>query len=729
MNHDRTICARLRRVQAIFLLAVVTTALLLMPQTAQAQNAPTITNTDTAETVAENTPITTAIETYTATDADMDTLTWSLEGDDAEDFEIEETSGVLTFKVVPDFEDPKGTPAMAGDDPDNTYEITIKVSDDESTPMSATLAVVVTVTDVNEKPVVSSGDTAITKAENTAISEVLATYTATDEDVPAQTLSWSLDGDDKDDFTLTENTDQTGYELKFKNVPNFEMPTDSFESPDTEGDNDYKIKINVTDSGSPAMTGTRDVTVTVTNVDEAGTVTITGDLDGGEELTATVTDLDGPITSGSLRWQWSSSDTSDGTFTNISTATGDKYTSVAVDVGKFLKAKATYKDPESTTEDKTAEAVTGSAIAASNAEPMFSDETATRTLPENSGAGVNVVGGTITATDGDSDTLTYSLASTGDHASFEIDSSGQIKAKSGVMHSFDFESTKKSYSITVQVSDGKDAASDTEDPAGIDDTIAVTINLTNVNEPPEITTNSDADKARTFNEIEFDVPNADLTAASYLVHTYTADDPDDGATLAWTLSGTDAASFTIDAMGKLSFKAKAMDSDPNRPDFENPHDVADSMSMGAEDNVYKLTVEVKDSLDDNGTSDTAVDDMVEVTVTVANVDEKPEITDGDAAVDFVEIAYDLPSGDENLEVERFTARDEEDEAITWSLEGDDASDFTITKDTTSEEGVLAFNSRPNFEMPTDRANTMEGYLAGDNKYQIIVKATDGTGCG
>ena len=41
--------------------------------------------------------------------------------------------------------------------------------------------------------------------------------------------------------------------------------------------------------------------------------------------------------------------------------------------------------------------------------------------------------------------------------------------------------------MTVQVADGKDAAGDTESPAVIDDTIAVTIDLTNVNEPPEIT--------------------------------------------------------------------------------------------------------------------------------------------------------------------------------------------------------------------------------------------------
>ena len=117
-------------------------------------------------------------------------------------------------------------------------------------------------------------------------------------------------------------------------------------------------------------------------------------------------------------------------------------------------------------------------VSDANATPVFSADSATRTLPENSGAGVNVVGGVITATDRNSgDTLTYSLTGT-DAGSFEIDSNGQLKTKTGVTHNFNFEAATKSYSVTVQVSDSKDAAGDAD--TVIDDTIAVTINLTNV---------------------------------------------------------------------------------------------------------------------------------------------------------------------------------------------------------------------------------------------------------
>ena len=53
--------------------------------------------------------------TYSATDPESATITWSLEGDDAADFEIS-AGGELTFKSSPDHE------AAADADTDNTYE-------------------------------------------------------------------------------------------------------------------------------------------------------------------------------------------------------------------------------------------------------------------------------------------------------------------------------------------------------------------------------------------------------------------------------------------------------------------------------------------------------------------------------------------------------------------------------------------------------------------------------
>ena len=73
-----------------------------------------------------------AVHTFTATEYDGDTVTWSLLGPDAEDFEIGSRTGILTFKQdtnsgpLPNFEDPRDK------DFDNHYRITVKATDDDS---------------------------------------------------------------------------------------------------------------------------------------------------------------------------------------------------------------------------------------------------------------------------------------------------------------------------------------------------------------------------------------------------------------------------------------------------------------------------------------------------------------------------------------------------------------------------------------------------------------------
>ena len=84
-----------------------------------ANNAPMITNSSTNYSVVENQ---TSAFTVTASDSDGDTLTYTLSGNDSEDFSIT-TGGVVTFTVAPDYENP------ADADTNNVYEITANVSD------------------------------------------------------------------------------------------------------------------------------------------------------------------------------------------------------------------------------------------------------------------------------------------------------------------------------------------------------------------------------------------------------------------------------------------------------------------------------------------------------------------------------------------------------------------------------------------------------------------------
>ena len=63
------------------------------------------------------------VGTITATDVDGDSLTYSISGDDADKFDINASTGVLTFKNLPDYENP------TDEDEDNIYEINVAVTD------------------------------------------------------------------------------------------------------------------------------------------------------------------------------------------------------------------------------------------------------------------------------------------------------------------------------------------------------------------------------------------------------------------------------------------------------------------------------------------------------------------------------------------------------------------------------------------------------------------------
>ena len=113
----------------------------------------------------------------------------------------------------------------------------------------------------------------------------------------------------------------------------------------------------------------------------------------------------------------------------------------------------------------------GSEVVAANSAPTFANPTEARSVAENSAASTNV-GAVVTATDADNDPLAYTLEGT-DAASFSIVStSGQIQTESGV--TYDHEA-KSSYSVTVKAVDGNGGSA----------TVAVTVGLTDVAEPPD----------------------------------------------------------------------------------------------------------------------------------------------------------------------------------------------------------------------------------------------------
>ena len=106
-----------------------------------------------------------------------------------------------------------------------------------------------------------------------------------------------------------------------------------------------------------------------------------------------------------------------------------------------------------------------------NAAPDFSSTPATRSVPENTAANTNIGAALPAATDADNDPLTYTLEDA-DAASFDFNATTrQLSTKSGV--TYDHETTP-SYSVTLKA----------DDDNGGTDTLAVTITITDVEEPP-----------------------------------------------------------------------------------------------------------------------------------------------------------------------------------------------------------------------------------------------------
>ena len=262
-----------------------------------------------------------------------------------------------------------------------------------------------------------------------------------------------------------------------------------------------------------------------------------------------------------------------------------------------------------------------------NEQPAFAVETDARIIAESPVAGRNV-GTPVSATDSDAgDTLTYELGGA-DAASFDIiPRSGQLKTKADL----DFED-KASYTVTVSVRDSKDPSGNTDTTT--DGTISVTIFVTDVDEPPEVTGLPSVNYAENGAED---------------VATYTADDPEGDPTVDWTLGGADYDDFSISNEGVLTFKTS--------PNYEAPAD-ADG------NNVYQVTIKA---------SDGAKTGNLEVTVTVTDENEPPAFASG---TDARTIAENTAAG-QNIGTPVSATDPDAGETLTYTLGGTDADSFDI----------------------------------------------------
>ncbi|QQL45498.1 cadherin domain-containing protein [Sulfuriroseicoccus oceanibius] len=248
----------------------------VMVDTVGANSAPVA--NDAIFAVAENEAAGTAVGTVTAADADAaDTLSYAITaGNEGGEFAIDSATGAITTTAAFDYE----TAA--------SYALTVTVTDGSAA--TDTAAVTVNVTDVNEAPVAEDNSGSL--AEDATVGAAVATVAASDVDA-GSVLSYAITaGNESGAFAIDAGTGAitTAAALDFETTPS------------------YALTVTVTDDGTPALSDTAAVAVTVTNVNEApvandgsgsvdenvsvGTVVATAtasDVDAGDTLSYAIT--------------------------------------------------------------------------------------------------------------------------------------------------------------------------------------------------------------------------------------------------------------------------------------------------------------------------------------------------------------------------------------------------------------------------------------------------------
>ena len=407
--------------------------------------APAFASTAVTRSVAENTAAGGNVgAAVTATDADSDTLTYTLGGTDAGSFGIGSSSGQITV----------GSDTDLNFEAKSSYSVTVTATDPDSA--TATATVTINVTDVDgEAPAAPSAPTVgATSGSNTSLDVGWSAPTNTGPAITGYDVRYFAGAADPtdpanwNDHTFTG----TGTSTAIASLTAGTAYRVQVRAKNAEGTGDWSA------SGSGTTNSPTNNAPTVANAipDQTATAGTAfsyafpantfNDADN-DSLSYTATQSDGMALP-----MWLGFTDSTRTFAG---------TPAASDAGT-VSVKVTASDGTASVSDTFDIDV--------NRAPAFASTAVTRSVAENTDAGGNV-GAAVTATDADNDTLTYTLGGS-DASSFEIGSaSGQITVGSGT--ALDFEGAKTSYTVTVTASDGTDDA-----------TATVTITVTDVAEAP-----------------------------------------------------------------------------------------------------------------------------------------------------------------------------------------------------------------------------------------------------
>ena len=610
--------------------------------------APTFTEPSVALTTAENN----SSFVYTvaaAIDPDQgQTLTYQLSGDDQSAFTLDPTTRALAFITTPNYENP------TDQDTDNTYQIAITATDAE---YSASQAIAIAVADLNdETPQFTSPSSQSVDYSTVAVGAIIYTAQASDADAGDQ-ITYALGGADGAHFSF----DTSSGELAFYQLPELaDFPED--------GSIAYALSITATDLA--ANSSSLDLAIVL--LDDTGSaptfaeasVSISVDENSADTVySAQASDVDaGDILSYSIAG-------ADAEHFTINSSSGALAFSSPPDHEQPTDddTNNVYNLTITVTDSMAKQAQQSLSITVNNLNdnsPQFTLSSDSFTVAENSTAVA-----TITATDADSATLTYTLANTSDAAAFTLDpSSGVLTFDPAPNYETPLDSDgDNAYQLTLSAFDGANTASQ-----------AITITVINIDEAP------------TFAAANQDLPVNENASGS--VYQAQATDPEQAA-LTYSTSGADASLFTLDnTSGNLAFITQ--------PNYENPLD-QDA------DNIYQLSISA---------SDGANQATQAVAITIADVNEAPTFTEPSVA---------LATAENNLSfIYTVAAAIDEDQGqqLTYQLSGTDAAAFNLDAATRA----LSFQQSPDFEAAKDQdANNVYqlSVVASDGEYDASQSIT------
>ncbi|WP_162623566.1 autotransporter-associated beta strand repeat-containing protein, partial [Marinomonas arctica] len=369
---------------------------------APANEAPVITSGATGS-VNENADVATVIYTAAATDADNNALSYSLTGDDVALLTIDSSTGVVTLKSSANYESK------------NTYSFNVVVTDNGTGNLTDTIAITVSVNDLNDNTPVITSSASGSVNENADTSTVIYTATGTDADGTAanNTLRYSLSGDDADHLTI----DTTTGVVTLKAAADYETKSS------------YSFNVIATDNGagnfnSGSLSVSKAIVVSVNDLNDNTPVMTSGASGSVNEnadtstviYTATGTDADGTAANSTLVYSLSGDDADK---LNINATTGE----VTLKASADYETQTSYSFNVVATDNgagnfnsgslSTTQAVTVSVNDLNDNTPVITSG-ATGAVNEN--AATSTVIYTVTASDADgttaNNTLTYSLTGT-----------------------------------------------------------------------------------------------------------------------------------------------------------------------------------------------------------------------------------------------------------------------------------------------------------------------------